>query len=97
MPGSEAEPLRVDTGRPHPDRVYDRWPGGRNNHPVDEEPARQIIAVDRHRAARGGRRPPVHAPGGPHGRRGRVTPVPRAAQDQAEGIVPTYAAVARKP
>jgi hypothetical protein len=54
VPGSEAEPLRVDTGRPRPGRVYDRWPGGRNNHPVDEEPARQIIAVDRHRAARAG-------------------------------------------
>ncbi|MFF8942944.1 SAM-dependent methyltransferase [Streptomyces sp. NPDC014864] len=39
-------PTRVDTGRPHPARVYDWWLGGKDNYPVDEELARRILAAD---------------------------------------------------
>ncbi|MCK1823328.1 SAM-dependent methyltransferase [Streptomyces sp. XM83C] len=46
MTGSQAEPLRIDTSRPHPARVYDWWLGGKDNYPVDEELARRILAVD---------------------------------------------------
>ena len=47
MTGSEADaPLRIDTSRPHPARVYDWWLGGKDNYPVDEELARRILAVD---------------------------------------------------
>ncbi|MFJ4624092.1 SAM-dependent methyltransferase [Streptomyces sp. NPDC088812] len=47
MTGSEsAAPVRVDTNRPHPARVYDWWLGGKDNYPVDEELARRILAVD---------------------------------------------------
>ncbi|WP_367319833.1 SAM-dependent methyltransferase [Streptomyces sp. HUAS ZL42] len=46
MTGSNAEPLRIDTSRPHPARVYDWWLGGKDNYPVDEELARKILAVD---------------------------------------------------
>ncbi|MER5376636.1 SAM-dependent methyltransferase [Streptomyces sp. NPDC002553] len=47
MTGSESEtPLRIDTSRPHPARVYDWWLGGKDNYPVDEELARRILAVD---------------------------------------------------
>ncbi|MFI7500063.1 SAM-dependent methyltransferase [Streptomyces sp. NPDC049687] len=48
MTGSEAgqAPVRIDTSRPHPARVYDWWLGGKDNYPVDEELARRILAVD---------------------------------------------------
>ncbi|CAM5537067.1 SAM-dependent methyltransferase [Streptomyces aurantiogriseus] len=47
MTGSESEaPVRIDTSRPHPARVYDWWLGGKDNYPVDEELARRILAVD---------------------------------------------------
>ncbi|MEV0171384.1 SAM-dependent methyltransferase [Streptomyces sp. NPDC050803] len=46
MTGSDAAPLRIDTSRPHPARVYDWWLGGKDNYPVDEELARRILAVD---------------------------------------------------
>ncbi|MBN0044471.1 SAM-dependent methyltransferase [Streptomyces actuosus] len=46
MTGSQADPLRIDAGRPHPARVYDWWLGGKDNYPVDEELARRILAVD---------------------------------------------------
>nr|BFD81674.1 SAM-dependent methyltransferase [Streptomyces sp. Xyl84] len=46
MTGSETAPVRVDTSRPHPARVYDWWLGGKDNYPVDEELARRILAVD---------------------------------------------------
>ncbi|MEU1053864.1 SAM-dependent methyltransferase [Streptomyces sp. NPDC005876] len=44
----------VDTSRPHPARVYDWWLGGKDNYPVDEELARQILAADE-TAVRGAR------------------------------------------
>ncbi|MGX1134398.1 O-methyltransferase involved in polyketide biosynthesis [Streptomyces glaucescens] len=46
MTGSDAASARIDTGRPHPARVYDWWLGGKDNYPVDEELARRILAVD---------------------------------------------------
>jgi hypothetical protein len=46
MTGLQPTPLRVDTSRPHPARVYDWWLGGKDNYPVDEELARRILASD---------------------------------------------------
>ncbi|MEV2215555.1 SAM-dependent methyltransferase [Streptomyces sp. NPDC050997] len=46
MTGSDTEPVRIDTSRPHPARVYDWWLGGKDNYPVDEDLARKILAVD---------------------------------------------------
>ncbi|MCX3062023.1 SAM-dependent methyltransferase [Streptomyces beihaiensis] len=42
---SSAAP-RIDTGRPHPARVYDWFLGGKDNYPVDEELGRQIMAME---------------------------------------------------
>ncbi|MFJ5260381.1 SAM-dependent methyltransferase [Streptomyces sp. NPDC088387] len=55
---SDAEPLRIDTSRPHPARVYDWWLGGKDNYPVDEELARRIADEDEAavRSARANRR-----------------------------------------
>ncbi|MZD07349.1 hypothetical protein GTW43_20015, partial [Streptomyces sp. SID5785] len=36
----------IDTGRPHPARVYDWFLGGKDNYPVDEELGRQITAME---------------------------------------------------
>jgi hypothetical protein len=36
----------IDTSRPHPARVYDWFLGGKDNYPVDEEMARQLLALD---------------------------------------------------
>jgi SAM-dependent methyltransferase len=44
--GRDAAPARIDTGRPHPARVYDWWLGGKDNYPVDEELGRKILAAD---------------------------------------------------
>ncbi|PWJ06504.1 methyltransferase [Streptomyces sp. NWU49] len=46
MTGPDAAHAPVDTGRPHPARVYDWWLGGKDNYPVDEELARKILAAD---------------------------------------------------
>ncbi|MGJ5752150.1 S-adenosyl methyltransferase [Streptomyces puniciscabiei] len=46
MTARDATPTPLDTGRPHPARVYDWWLGGKDNYPVDEELARKILAVD---------------------------------------------------
>ncbi|MFJ8591283.1 SAM-dependent methyltransferase [Streptomyces sp. NPDC093598] len=60
MTGSDAmpAPVDIDTGRPHPARVYDWWLGGKDNYPVDEELARRILAADSSvlRGARANRR-----------------------------------------
>jgi O-methyltransferase involved in polyketide biosynthesis len=42
----DEQSARIDTGRPHPARVYDWWLGGKDNYPVDEELARRILAAD---------------------------------------------------
>ncbi|CAL9636975.1 hypothetical protein SUDANB176_06243 [Streptomyces sp. enrichment culture] len=46
MTGPDAAHAPLDTGRPHPARVYDWWLGGKDNYPVDEELARKILAAD---------------------------------------------------
>nr|WSW68737.1 SAM-dependent methyltransferase [Streptomyces sp. NBC_00995] len=47
----EPEP-RIDTGRPHPARVYDWFLGGRENYPADREFARTLPQETRGNAAR---------------------------------------------
>ncbi|MFD5779293.1 SAM-dependent methyltransferase [Streptomyces sp. NPDC126933] len=37
---------RIDTTKPHPARVYDWLLGGKDNYPVDEEMAQQLLALD---------------------------------------------------
>ncbi|MET8958067.1 SAM-dependent methyltransferase [Streptomyces sp. NPDC004074] len=56
--GHKAAPGRIDTGRPHPARVYDWWLGGKDNYPVDEELGRRILSADPtvRRGARANRR-----------------------------------------
>ncbi|WBO62757.1 SAM-dependent methyltransferase [Streptomyces camelliae] len=46
MTTPDSVPVPVETGRPHPARVYDWWLGGKDNYPVDEELARKILAAD---------------------------------------------------
>ncbi|MEU3093351.1 SAM-dependent methyltransferase [Streptomyces sp. NPDC006967] len=36
-------PLRIDTSKPHPARMYDWFLGGKDNYPVDEELGRQLV------------------------------------------------------
>jgi hypothetical protein len=40
------EPTTIDTSRPHPARVYDYILGGKNNYPVDEQLAVQVLDID---------------------------------------------------
>ncbi|MFE9935553.1 SAM-dependent methyltransferase [Streptomyces hirsutus] len=35
--------LRIDTGKPHPARMYDWFLGGKDNYPVDEELGRRLV------------------------------------------------------
>ncbi|MEK8169581.1 SAM-dependent methyltransferase [Streptomyces sp. M19] len=46
MSGHEPGLSRIDTSKPHPARVYDYILGGKNNYPVDEALAKQVIAID---------------------------------------------------
>ncbi|MFD4525342.1 SAM-dependent methyltransferase [Streptomyces sp. NPDC058470] len=39
-------PIEIDTSKPHPARMYDWFLGGKDNYPVDEEMAKQLLAVD---------------------------------------------------
>ncbi|GAA5029459.1 SAM-dependent methyltransferase [Streptomyces siamensis] len=57
MTGPESTVDRIDTGRPHPARVYDWYLGGKDNYPVDEELGRHIMSLDpgAERAARSNR------------------------------------------
>ncbi|WP_299534781.1 SAM-dependent methyltransferase [uncultured Streptomyces sp.] len=50
MTGQEPQAIEIDTTKPHPARMYDWFLGGKDNYPVDEEMARQLLALD----ARGG-------------------------------------------
>ncbi|MCS0637953.1 SAM-dependent methyltransferase [Streptomyces sp. LP05-1] len=43
---SESSPVRIDTSKPHPARMYDWFLGGKDNYPVDEEMARQLLTLD---------------------------------------------------
>ncbi|MER5211587.1 SAM-dependent methyltransferase [Streptomyces sp. NPDC002838] len=36
----------IDTGKPHPARMYDWYLGGKDNYPVDEAMGRQMLALD---------------------------------------------------
>ena len=36
-------PSDIDTGRPHPARMYNFYLGGKDNYPVDREAARQVL------------------------------------------------------
>ncbi|MFJ6695136.1 SAM-dependent methyltransferase [Streptomyces sp. NPDC091272] len=47
--GSSA-PVEIDTSKPHPARMYDWFLGGKDNYPVDEAMARELLKLD----ARGG-------------------------------------------
>ncbi|MFE9024086.1 SAM-dependent methyltransferase [Streptomyces sp. NPDC007808] len=40
------DPVEIDTGKPHPARMYDWYLGGKDNYPVDEAMARQMLALD---------------------------------------------------
>ena len=43
--GSSAS-VEIDTSKPHPARMYDWFLGGKDNYPVDEEMAKQLLQVD---------------------------------------------------
>ncbi|MFD7862865.1 SAM-dependent methyltransferase [Streptomyces sp. NPDC057682] len=45
MTGHEP-PVEIDTSKPHPARMYDWFLGGKDNYPVDEQMARQLLALD---------------------------------------------------
>ncbi|MEV2246605.1 SAM-dependent methyltransferase [Streptomyces sp. NPDC049970] len=45
-PENDATATRIDTSRPHPARMYDWFLGGKDNYPVDEAMARQMLAVE---------------------------------------------------
>lgn len=38
--------VEIDTGKPHPARMYDWYLGGKDNYPVDQEMGRQMLALD---------------------------------------------------
>ncbi|WP_374984910.1 SAM-dependent methyltransferase [Streptomyces fradiae] len=44
--GATTEGVRIDTSKPHPARMYDWFLGGKDNYPVDEEMARQLLTID---------------------------------------------------
>ncbi|MFF2203049.1 SAM-dependent methyltransferase [Streptomyces sp. NPDC058145] len=46
MTGQDPTAVQIDTGRPHPARMYDWYLGGKDNYPVDEEMGRQMLALD---------------------------------------------------
>ncbi|MEU4659184.1 SAM-dependent methyltransferase [Streptomyces sp. NPDC023723] len=45
-PDDSPEAPRIDTGRPHPARMYDWFLGGKDNYPVDEAMGRQLMALE---------------------------------------------------
>ncbi|MEU4036784.1 SAM-dependent methyltransferase [Streptomyces collinus] len=100
----------IDTSRRHPARMYDWYLGDKDNYPVDEEMGRQMLALDprvpvmarvnrafMHRATRWLAHQGVRQFVGVrivhqwHPELGE--PVP----GQDDGVIPGYAAVARKP
>ncbi|MFB7914386.1 SAM-dependent methyltransferase [Streptomyces sp. NPDC056061] len=46
MTGHDPRAIEIDTSRPHPARMYDWFLGGKDNYPVDEQMARQLLTVD---------------------------------------------------
>ncbi|WP_335932996.1 SAM-dependent methyltransferase [Streptomyces sp. PTD5-9] len=45
MTGYDPRAAEIDTSRPHPARMYDWFLGGKDNYPVDEQMARQLLAL----------------------------------------------------
>ncbi|MET8024685.1 SAM-dependent methyltransferase [Streptomyces avermitilis] len=43
--GGGAQPLKIDTSKPHPARMYDYFLGGKDNYEVDRQAAEQFIKV----------------------------------------------------
>ncbi|MCX4552040.1 SAM-dependent methyltransferase [Streptomyces sp. NBC_01387] len=46
MTGAEPASVHIDTSKPHPARMYDWFLGGKDNYPVDQEMAEQLLALD---------------------------------------------------
>ncbi|MFD4947017.1 SAM-dependent methyltransferase [Streptomyces sp. NPDC058409] len=46
MTGHEPQAIEIDTSKPHPARMYDWFLGGKDNYPVDEQMAQQLLALD---------------------------------------------------
>ncbi|NDZ81265.1 SAM-dependent methyltransferase [Streptomyces sp. SID10853] len=46
MTGLDPAPVQIDTSKPHPARMYDWFLGGKDNYPVDQEMAEQLLALD---------------------------------------------------
>lgn len=46
MTGHDPQPIEIDTSKPHPARMYDWFLGGKDNYPVDEQMAQQLLALD---------------------------------------------------
>ncbi|GAA2923844.1 SAM-dependent methyltransferase [Kitasatospora cinereorecta] len=46
MTGQENQAVEIDTSKPHPARMYDWFLGGKDNYPVDEQMARQLLTLD---------------------------------------------------
>ncbi|MFE7773540.1 SAM-dependent methyltransferase [Streptomyces sp. NPDC057445] len=46
MTGQDPAAVRIDTSKPHPARMYDWFLGGKDNYPVDEEMAKQLLTLD---------------------------------------------------
>ncbi|MDT0491203.1 SAM-dependent methyltransferase [Streptomyces griseus] len=46
MTGQDHRATEIDTGKPHPARMYDWFLGGKDNYPVDEQMARQLLTLD---------------------------------------------------
>lgn len=46
MTGQEPHAIEIDTSKPHPARMYDWFLGGKDNYPVDEQMARQLLTLD---------------------------------------------------
>ncbi|MFE9727981.1 SAM-dependent methyltransferase [Streptomyces sp. NPDC005794] len=46
MTGHGSQAVEIDTSKPHPARMYDWFLGGKDNYPVDEQMAQQLLALD---------------------------------------------------
>lgn len=46
MTGADSQDIRIDTTKPHPARMYDWFLGGKDNYPVDQQMAEQLLALD---------------------------------------------------
>ena len=53
MTGHESQAVEICTSKPHPARAYDWFLGGKDNYPVDEQMARQLLTLEA-RASQGG-------------------------------------------